>query len=71
MVPCALAGLYIIKWKLDRDWRSIILGSVIGLTGSGGQLILFEALKGGPAYIVFPTHLTISNYHYHLVCDIP
>jgi uncharacterized membrane protein len=54
MVPCALAGLYIIKWKLDRDWRSIMLGSVIGLTGSGGQLILFEALKSGPAYIVFP-----------------
>jgi uncharacterized membrane protein len=54
MVPCAVAGLYIIKWKLDRDWRSIMLGSVIGLTGSGGQLILFEALKNGPAYIVFP-----------------
>ena len=54
LVPCGLAGLYIIKWKLDWDWRSVILGSVIGLTGSGGQLILFEALKGGPAYIVFP-----------------
>jgi uncharacterized membrane protein len=54
MVPCALAGLYIIKWKLDRDWRAIMLGAVIGLTGSGGQLILFEALKSGPAYIVFP-----------------
>lgn len=54
MVPCALVALYIIEWKLDRDWRSVILGSIVGLTGSGGQLILFEALKGGPAYIVFP-----------------
>jgi drug/metabolite transporter (DMT)-like permease len=54
MVPCALVGLNIIKWKLDLDWRSILLGCLIGLTGSGGQLILFEALKSGPAYIVFP-----------------
>jgi uncharacterized membrane protein len=54
MIPCALVGLYIIKWKLDYDLRSIILGSIIGLTGSGGQLILFQALKTGPAYIVFP-----------------
>jgi len=54
MIPCALVGLYIIQWKLDYDWRSILLGSTIGLTGSGGQLILFQALKTGPAYIVFP-----------------
>jgi drug/metabolite transporter (DMT)-like permease len=54
MVPCALAALFVIKWKLDRDWRSLLLGSLVGLTGSGGQLILFEALKSGPAYIVFP-----------------
>ena len=25
-----------------------------GLLGAGGQLILFEALREGPAYIVFP-----------------
>jgi drug/metabolite transporter (DMT)-like permease len=54
MIPCALVALYIIDWKLDRDWRSIALGCVIGFTGSGGQLILFQALKSGPAYIVFP-----------------
>ncbi len=54
MIPCALVGLRIVKWKLDHDLRSIILGSIIGLTGSGGQLILFQALKSGPAYIVFP-----------------
>lgn len=54
MIPCALVGLAIIKWKLDRDMRSIIYGSIVGLTGAGGQLILFQALREGPAYIVFP-----------------
>ncbi|MCR6722561.1 MAG: EamA family transporter [Chitinophagaceae bacterium] len=54
MIPCALVALSIIKWKLDKDPRSIILGLIIGLTGAGGQLILFQALRDGPAYIVFP-----------------
>lgn len=54
MVPCALIALSIIKWKPEYDIRSIILGSLIGLLGAGGQLILFEALREGPAYIVFP-----------------
>jgi len=54
MIPCALAALAIIKWKPETDRKSIFLGSVIGLLGAGGQLILFEALRSGPAYIVFP-----------------
>ena len=54
MVPCAIVGLAIIKWKLDRDPRSILLGSIIGLTGAGGQIVLFQALADGPAYLVFP-----------------
>ncbi len=54
MVPCALAALHIAGWKLDADRRSIFLGCLIGLTGSGGQLLLFQALRSGPAYIVFP-----------------
>lgn len=54
MVPCAIVALYIIKWELNVDWRSIFLGCVVGLTGSGGQLLLFQALRSGPAYIVFP-----------------
>jgi uncharacterized membrane protein len=54
MVPCALVALAIIKWKPETDRKSIFLGSVIGLLGAGGQLILFEALRSGPAYIVFP-----------------
>jgi uncharacterized membrane protein len=54
MVPCAVVALYIVKWELNTDRRSIILGCLIGLTGSGGQLVLFQALRNGPAYIVFP-----------------
>jgi len=54
MVPCAVVALIIIKWKLDANLRSVLLGSVIGLLGAGGQLILFQALREGPAYLIFP-----------------
>lgn len=54
MVPCAIIALMVIKWKLETDLRSILLGSTIGFLGAGGQLLLFQALRDGPAYIVFP-----------------
>lgn len=54
MIPCAIVALMIIKWKLETDLRSVLLGSTIGLLGAGGQLLLFQALRDGPAYIVFP-----------------
>ena len=54
MIPCALVALYLVKWKLETDKRSILLGSAVGLLGAGGQLLLFQALKEGPAYIIFP-----------------
>ena len=54
MVPCALVALKIIKWKPETDKRSIFLGLTVGILGASGQLILFEALREGPAYIVFP-----------------
>jgi len=54
MIPCALVALYLVKWKIEKDKRSIILGSAVGLLGAGGQLLLFQALKEGPAYIIFP-----------------
>ncbi len=54
MVPCALVALKIIDFRLECDARSIFLGSAVGFLGAGGQLILFEALRTGPAYIVFP-----------------
>ena len=31
-----------------------MLGLIIGFTGAGGQVILFQALRTGPAYLVFP-----------------
>ncbi len=54
MIPCSLVGLALIKWKLDKDFKSVLLGSTIGLTGAGGQIALFQALADGPAYLVFP-----------------
>jgi drug/metabolite transporter (DMT)-like permease len=54
MIIPALVALKIISWKLEYDGRSIFLGAVIGFLGAGGQLILFQALRMGPAYLVFP-----------------
>jgi drug/metabolite transporter (DMT)-like permease len=54
MIPPALVALKIISWKLEADKKSIMLGCLIGLTGAGGQLVLFQALRTGPAYLVFP-----------------
>jgi drug/metabolite transporter (DMT)-like permease len=54
MIFPAIAALKIIGWKLEYDRRSIILGCIIGFTGAGGQLVLFQALRTGPAYLVFP-----------------
>jgi drug/metabolite transporter (DMT)-like permease len=54
MVPCALVALAIIHWKLETDPKSIALGAAAGLLGAGGQLALFETLRRGPAYLVFP-----------------
>lgn len=54
MIPCAIFALFKIDWKLEHDFRSIFLGSLIGLLGAGGQLLLFQALRQGPAYLVFP-----------------
>ena len=53
-IPCALVALRLVGWKLERDPRSIFLGSIVGFLGAGGQLVLFEALRLGPAYLVFP-----------------
>lgn len=53
-IPCAIFAMNKIKWKLDHDKRSILLGTAAGLMGTGGQLLLFQALRQGPAYIVFP-----------------
>jgi drug/metabolite transporter (DMT)-like permease len=54
MVPVAVIALWTIRWRLDFDRRSALLGIGAGLMGCGGQLILFQCLRLGPAYIVFP-----------------
>lgn len=54
MVPCALVALRIARWRLERDGRSVLLGCAVGILGAGGQLMLFLALRHGPAYLVFP-----------------
>jgi drug/metabolite transporter (DMT)-like permease len=54
MVPVAIVALKLIGWRLDRTRRSMFLGVSAGLLGCGGQLILFQCLRLGPAYIVFP-----------------
>lgn len=54
MVPCSIIALKLIRFRFDLNKKSIFWGMLIGLTGAGGQLILFEALREGPAYIIFP-----------------
>ncbi|WP_086839301.1 DMT family transporter [Amycolatopsis kentuckyensis] len=40
--------------KFDRGRVAAGYGLLIGLTGAGGQLVLFKALTIGPAYVIFP-----------------
>ncbi|UCH10844.1 MAG: DMT family transporter [Fidelibacterota bacterium] len=54
MVPVAIIALKLIRWQLERDRRSAAIGLSAGLLGCGGQLLLFQILRIGPAYIVFP-----------------
>ena len=54
MIIPALIALWRVEWKLEHNTHSILLGAVIGITGAGGQLLLFQALRTGPAYLVFP-----------------
>lgn len=53
IVPSVIA-LKIINWKLETSKKAIGYGLLIGIAGSAGQLILFQALRSGPAYLVFP-----------------
>jgi uncharacterized membrane protein len=54
MIPPALYALARTGWSLPTDGRSILLGAVIGLTGAGGQMLLFHAVHTGPTYLIFP-----------------
>ena len=44
MVPCALAALVNIRFKLDMRAKPALLSMAVGLLGAGGQLVLFLAL---------------------------
>ena len=55
MIPPALFALGRSGWKqLPIDGRSVLLGVLIGLTGAGGQMLLFHAVHTGPTYLIFP-----------------
>ncbi|MEP6951358.1 MAG: DMT family transporter [Ginsengibacter sp.] len=41
-------------WILEKNKKAVKFGLIIGILGSAGQLILFQALRTGPAYLVFP-----------------
>jgi len=54
MIFPALVILKFNKWKIQHDRKSLFFGLLIGFLGAGGQILLFEALKVGPAYLIFP-----------------
>jgi drug/metabolite transporter (DMT)-like permease len=54
MIPPAAFALARIGWKWEHDRRSILIGVLIGLTGAGGQMLLFHAVHTGPTYLIFP-----------------
>ncbi len=54
MVPPALYALARSGWRLPTDAKSVFLGALIGLTGAGGQMLLFHAVHTGPTYLIFP-----------------
>lgn len=51
IIPAAFA---LRSQRFDRRPQATIYGLLIGLTGAGGQLLLFQALTMGPAYLIFP-----------------
>ena len=54
MVPPALFALHRVGWRLQHDARSLGYGAMIGFLGAGGQMLLFHAVRTGPAYLIFP-----------------
>jgi uncharacterized membrane protein len=54
MIPPGLYAMQRAGWRVLRDRKSVLLGSLIGLTGAGGQMLLFHAVHTGPTYLIFP-----------------
>src|SRR6202142_619029 len=54
MFPPAIYALRRVGWRIQRDPKSIVFGALIGFLGAGGQMLLFHAVRIGPAYLIFP-----------------
>lgn len=54
MIPPALYAMHRAGWRVQGDPKSVLLGALIGLTGAGGQMLLFHAVHTGPTYLIFP-----------------
>jgi uncharacterized membrane protein len=54
MIPPALFAMRRVGWRVQHDARSMVYGALIGLLGAGGQMLLFHAVRTGPAYLIFP-----------------
>ena len=54
MIPPAIYAMQRVGWNVLRDSKSMFLGSLIGLAGAGGQMLLFHAVHTGPTYLIFP-----------------
>jgi drug/metabolite transporter (DMT)-like permease len=54
MIPCAAVALAVSRSAVERRPKQAAFGLAVGLLGAGGQLLLFQALRHGPAYLVFP-----------------
>jgi len=44
MIPPAIYAMQRVGWKVQRDLKSIFLGSLVGLTGAGGGALRYGAL---------------------------
>ena len=54
MIPPAWYAMRRVRWDVQHDGRALLLGSIIGLLGAGGQMLLFHAVRTGPTYLIFP-----------------
>jgi drug/metabolite transporter (DMT)-like permease len=54
LIPVSTIALKRVGWKLDTQRRNVVLALLAGAFGCGGQIILFQVLRIGPAYLVFP-----------------
>ncbi len=54
MALCAGFVLSRVNWKVETSRRALLYGAGVGLSGAGGQILCFAALRDGPAYIIIP-----------------